>query len=146
MPPWRGNITCPELASNEGFQTAQRTMCMHARLDKEVSEAAWNGNKAYGSQVVTKPPWVGKSTVLSWENLATGQHSKAGGHHKKKAHHRGGCGTTSVAQSGQGSQPLILSPSPPTPQCNQDPPEDQHCLYDSSSSTGSLCRFPFLPF
>ena len=52
IPPWRGSVTVPVRlpvpASSEGFQTAQRTVCMQARLAKEVTEAAWNGNKAHG--------------------------------------------------------------------------------------------------
>ena len=40
----------------------------------------------------------------------------------------------------------IQGHSPPPPQCNQDPPEGRHCLYDSSSFVRSLYRLPFLPF
>lgn len=40
IPPCRGNITRPELASSEGFQTAQRTMCMQAKVDEAVTDAA----------------------------------------------------------------------------------------------------------
>ena len=57
---------------------------------------------------------VARQGVITKERTATG----------------GGHGITSVAHREQGSQPLVLGPHP----ANQDPLEDQHHLYDSSSS------------
>lgn len=41
-------MALPELASGGGFQTAQRTVCVRARLATAEAGAACNGNRAHG--------------------------------------------------------------------------------------------------